>query len=45
MRRKRHPRALAIWKEYAPVRMNTFPTLTDEQIEAILAYTNYEYVY
>ena len=38
MLRKRHPRAVKIWKEYQPTEMNTFPGLTDRQIEDMLAY-------
>lgn len=38
MIRQRHPRALKVWKEYKPVIMNSFPGLTDEDIEAIVAY-------
>lgn len=34
------PRAVAIYNEYNQTNMNSFPLLTDEDIEAILAYTD-----
>ncbi len=37
---KGHPRATAIWKEYAPTAMTAFPNLTDEQILSMTAYIN-----
>lgn len=33
-----HPRAVEIWNEYKPVVMTSFPTLSDPDIEDILAY-------
>lgn len=33
-----HPKALSIWKEWKKKPMNSFPNLTDEEIEAILVY-------
>jgi len=38
-----HPRAVEIWNEYKPTVMNSFPNLTDEEIEAVLAYVQQEY--
>lgn len=35
-----HPRAVELWDEWSPVVMNSFPSLTDEDIESILAYIN-----
>ncbi len=35
---RRHRRALELWKKWAPVQMNSFPDLGDEQIEQLLAY-------
>lgn len=43
MLRKRHPRAVKIWKEYQPTLMNTFPGLTDQQIEDLLEYIEKAY--
>ncbi|MEO0006359.1 MAG: hypothetical protein RJA20_555 [Bacteroidota bacterium] len=33
-----HPRAKELWEKYKPVVMNSFPGLTDEQIESLLLY-------
>ncbi|MBL7826519.1 MAG: c-type cytochrome, partial [Saprospiraceae bacterium] len=33
-----HPRATELWNQYKPVLMNSFPGLTDEQIESLLLY-------
>jgi mono/diheme cytochrome c family protein len=38
MIRKKHPRAVQLWREYQPYQMNDFSDLTDEEIAAILAY-------
>ncbi len=35
---KEHPRAVELWSKWQPVVMNSFPQLTDEEIEAMLAY-------
>lgn len=35
-----HPQAVKIWNEYKPVVMTAFPTLSDADIDDILAYTN-----
>jgi mono/diheme cytochrome c family protein len=43
MLRKRHPRAVKIWKEYQPTLMNAFPGLTDQQIEDLLEYIEKAY--
>jgi len=33
-----HPRAVELWQKHKPTPMNDFPSLTDEDIEAILLY-------
>jgi mono/diheme cytochrome c family protein len=38
-----HPRAVAIWKEWNQQQMTSFPTLSDEDIAAILTYVNAVY--
>lgn len=38
-----HPRAVAVWKEWKQQQMTSFPTLSDEDIEAILTYVNAVY--
>ena len=38
MIKEKHPRALEIWKQYKPTYMNSFPALTDEDMEALIAY-------
>ncbi|MEO6758854.1 MAG: cytochrome c, partial [Saprospiraceae bacterium] len=38
-----HPQAVAVWKEYKPARMNKFSSLTDENVEDLLAYINQVY--
>ncbi|MBL7782361.1 MAG: hypothetical protein JNM22_14145 [Saprospiraceae bacterium] len=38
MIQKRHPRALQVWGQYKPVVMNSFPGLTDEDIDAMVTY-------
>ncbi len=38
-----HPRATALWNEWKPTVMNSFPTLSDEDIANILAYINCTY--
>lgn len=38
MTKKRHPRALEIWKQYQPTIMPAFQNLTDEDIKALLDY-------
>lgn len=38
-----HPRANELWSDWQPTVMNAFPTLTDEDIEAILTYINARY--
>jgi mono/diheme cytochrome c family protein len=35
---QKHPRALELWKQWKPVIMNAFNSLSDEDIEAVLAY-------
>ena len=35
---KGHPRAVELWAQWQPVVMNSFPRLTDEEIEAMLTY-------
>jgi cytochrome c2 len=35
-----HPRALQLWADWKPVVMNSFPELTDGDIENLLAYIN-----
>lgn len=35
---RRHPRALELWKKWGPTQMNSFSSLSDEQIEQLLAY-------
>lgn len=38
MVKAKHPRAVELWKQWQPTVMNSFSALTDEDIEAILAY-------
>lgn len=38
-----HPRAVALWKEWAPTTMTAFPNLSDEQIDNLLAYVDAVY--
>src|SRR5690606_33886076 len=38
-----HPRAVTLWEEFKPTVMNSFPNLTDQEIESILAYVNQQY--
>lgn len=33
-----HPRAVALWKEYKPTRMNKFTSLSDQDIEDLLIF-------
>jgi cytochrome c2 len=33
-----HPRAVELWQKHKPTPMNDFPSLTDEDIEALLTY-------
>lgn len=35
-----HPRATELWAKYKPTMMNSFPGLTDEQIESLIMYIN-----
>lgn len=35
-----HPRATELWNQWKPVIMNSFPGLTDEQIESVILYIN-----
>jgi hypothetical protein len=42
MIKKRHPRAVYVWKEYAPVLMPAFKTLTDTEITDLLTYIQKE---
>ena len=37
-----HPRATELWNEFKPVVMNAFPNLSDEDIESVLAYIDYQ---
>ena len=34
----KHPKAMEVWKKWNKTTMNAFPSLTDEEIESILAY-------
>jgi mono/diheme cytochrome c family protein len=43
MVKKRHPRAVYVWKEYAPTLMPAFKTLTDAEITDLLAYIKMQY--
>ncbi len=38
-----HPRAVELWNVWKPTVMNNFPNLSDQDIENILAYIEYEY--
>lgn len=38
MLRKRHPRAVAVWEAYKPTLMPAFRSLTDAELESMLAY-------
>ena len=38
-----HPRAVALWNEWQPTVMSNFPSLTDADMEALLAYINQEF--
>ncbi len=38
-----HPRATELWNEWKPTVMNSFPTLSDEDVANILAYINCTY--
>ncbi len=38
-----HPRAVELWEKWKPVQMSSFPNLTDEDIENVLAYIHQEY--
>lgn len=38
-----HPRALELWEEWKPTQMTPWPNLTDQEINAILAYINCTY--
>ena len=35
---EKHPRALLLWKDWNQIAMNSFPNLSDEDIEALLVY-------
>ena len=39
-----HPRAEAIWSEWQPTVMTAFPQLSDEDIDAVLAYVELQYM-
>lgn len=41
--KKGQPRAKKVWKKFRPEVMNDFPGLSDDQIEAILAYVRMRY--
>lgn len=41
MIKSEHPRANKLWEEWKPIVMNAFEDLTDEEIEAIIAYIEY----
>jgi len=38
-----HPRAVELWEAWKPVVMNNFLNLTDQEIENLLAYIDYQY--
>ncbi len=38
-----HPRAVELWAKWKPVAMNSFPGLTDEQMESLILYVNDQY--
>ena len=38
-----HPRALEVWSEWKPTVMQNYPALTDEEIDALLAYIDIQY--
>lgn len=38
-----HPKAVELWAKWKPVAMNSFPGLTDEQIESTILYINDQY--
>ena len=38
MIKKKHPRAVQLWKKWQPTIMNDFPAFTDEEIKALLYY-------
>ena len=38
-----HPRATELWGKWKPVAMNSFPGLTDEQMESMILYINDQY--
>lgn len=35
-----HPRAVELWNKWKPVTMNSFPAITDEEVESILLFIN-----
>jgi cytochrome c2 len=35
-----HPRAVELWNQWKPTVMNSFPTITDEEVESMLLYIN-----
>ena len=41
MIKAKHPRAEQLWNDWEPVIMNAFEDLTDEEIEAVIAYIEY----
>jgi len=38
-----HPRATELWAKWKPTAMNSFPGLTDEQLESLILYINDQY--
>jgi len=44
MIQQKHPRALELWAKWNPRIMTTFNTISDEEIEAILAYVDETYI-
>ncbi|MEZ4995244.1 MAG: c-type cytochrome [Saprospiraceae bacterium] len=38
-----HPKATELWNQWKPTQMTAFPSLTDEDINNVLAYINYVY--
>ncbi len=38
-----HPRAVELWNEWQPTIMNNFLNLTDQEMENLIAYINFEY--
>jgi len=43
IKEEQHPRAMELWKKWKPTVMNNFSELTDEEIQALLAYIELNY--